>query len=353
MARRRRPKREIAFSFDSFLDVVANVVGIILRLILVAWIGGRAYKATLPTPDLAPVPEMSERAAPAEPTDERMPMLVRHKRELGAQQKALVGKEAERASMRSVVAQLRLDLKALSTKCQATETQAAATAEATKRQAKAAHSVGLSEAQLREQADRLRAEAERLRKSPVQRKEFRYRTPASGEVRPLELMFECKAGRVTPIDIDALNRLMRTDSKAQAEELRTRWQLTPTTAPVGAFRLRYTLEREPTPGGPVEGPPGEGAFRYTRTRWEAEAVEDVRGEPGDKALAEGSDFRATIDKLDKKTTLVTLWVYPDSFALYRQLRDYMHDRDIVVAGRPLADGAPITSSIQGLASRGQ
>ena len=39
MFRRRRPVREIAFSFDSFLDVVANVVGIILRLILVAWVG--------------------------------------------------------------------------------------------------------------------------------------------------------------------------------------------------------------------------------------------------------------------------------------------------------------------------
>ena len=42
MIRRRRPVREIAFSFDSFLDVVTNVVGIILRLILVAWVGARA-----------------------------------------------------------------------------------------------------------------------------------------------------------------------------------------------------------------------------------------------------------------------------------------------------------------------
>ena len=36
MIRRRRPTREVAFSFDSFLDVVANVVGIILKLIIVA-----------------------------------------------------------------------------------------------------------------------------------------------------------------------------------------------------------------------------------------------------------------------------------------------------------------------------
>src|SRR5215813_11435123 len=43
MRRRFRPAREIAFSFDSFLDVVANVVGIIIRMILVVWVGARAY----------------------------------------------------------------------------------------------------------------------------------------------------------------------------------------------------------------------------------------------------------------------------------------------------------------------
>src|ERR1700757_2475243 len=45
MIRRRRPTREIPFSFDSFLDVVANVVGIIIRLILVAWVGARSYNS--------------------------------------------------------------------------------------------------------------------------------------------------------------------------------------------------------------------------------------------------------------------------------------------------------------------
>src|SRR2546423_1895726 len=52
MIRRRRRQREIPFSFDSFLDVVANVVGIIIRLILVAWVGARPYSsgATLPRP---------------------------------------------------------------------------------------------------------------------------------------------------------------------------------------------------------------------------------------------------------------------------------------------------------------
>src|SRR6478752_247621 len=43
MIRRRLPKPRENFSFDSFLDVVANVVGIIIRLILVVWVGARSY----------------------------------------------------------------------------------------------------------------------------------------------------------------------------------------------------------------------------------------------------------------------------------------------------------------------
>ena len=52
--RRRRAAKEIAFSFDSFLDLVANVVGIILRLILVAWMGARTYKAFAPPRGASP-----------------------------------------------------------------------------------------------------------------------------------------------------------------------------------------------------------------------------------------------------------------------------------------------------------
>src|SRR5438874_8659963 len=49
MFRRRRPlkNQEIHFSFDSFLDLVTNVVGIIIRLILVTWVGARSYHASM------------------------------------------------------------------------------------------------------------------------------------------------------------------------------------------------------------------------------------------------------------------------------------------------------------------
>src|SRR5205823_532031 len=86
MIRRRRPAREIAFSFDSFLDVVANVVGIIIRLILVVWVSARSY-SSLQTAQKSAVPRPETNAPAAELHDPLEQELARH-RELLAQSQA-------------------------------------------------------------------------------------------------------------------------------------------------------------------------------------------------------------------------------------------------------------------------
>src|SRR5262245_61981406 len=58
--RRQRRPREIAFSLDSFLDLVTNVVGIIIRLILVTWVGARSYHASMQFLDLEPLPPLEK-----------------------------------------------------------------------------------------------------------------------------------------------------------------------------------------------------------------------------------------------------------------------------------------------------
>src|SRR5436853_247451 len=87
MMRRRRRVREIPFSFDSFLDIVANVVGVIIRLILVVWVGARSYsslQAIVPPAAVAP-------ASPAvEPADPLQDDLARHRQELAESQERLL-----------------------------------------------------------------------------------------------------------------------------------------------------------------------------------------------------------------------------------------------------------------------
>jgi hypothetical protein len=100
-------------------------------------------------------------------------------------------------------------------------------------------------------------------------------------------------------------------------------------------------------------PSGSGGFRYGLSEYHLEPVVAVRGETADSALADGSEFRQIVEKLDPQQTAVTFWVYPDSFDLFRRLRDYLYDRDVIIAGRPLPDGVPIGASQRGSVSRGQ
>src|SRR5208283_3981247 len=69
MIRRRHRTREIPFSFDSFLDVVANVVGIIIRLILVVWVGARSYTSVMAVAKPAPSAAALALASLKEPED--------------------------------------------------------------------------------------------------------------------------------------------------------------------------------------------------------------------------------------------------------------------------------------------
>src|SRR5262249_53289079 len=89
MFRRRRKSREIEFSFDSFLDVVANVVGIILRLILVAWVGARSYKVIVPSAAPAALTQ-EEIAELPDPQDPLAPELERQRRDLAETQARLL-----------------------------------------------------------------------------------------------------------------------------------------------------------------------------------------------------------------------------------------------------------------------
>src|SRR6516165_3595278 len=92
MRRRIRRVREIPFSFDSFLDVVANVTGIIIRLILVVWVGARSY-STLQHLMSRPVRSQTEAVADAGRLEDTLEEeLARQRRQLEEAQRQLLEK---------------------------------------------------------------------------------------------------------------------------------------------------------------------------------------------------------------------------------------------------------------------
>jgi hypothetical protein len=351
MYRRRRPHREIEFSFDSFLDVVANVVGIILRLILIAWVAGRGYQYVVPPP--APLPEMSQPEELPEPTVERPATFTLTREQIERE------RVQEQAKMAEVVAVRERERAEEARIAEAAETrsrlaaQEAGLAKAGAGVSARLKATKLTTAELEERSKNLLADLEAVRKLPPKRKELRYHTPVAAEVQTEEVMFECRSGRVTLLDTSSLLAKAKNAARERVKELETAWEFTGTTPPVGSFRLRYVVERERTPLDGFGSAPVGNSFRYGFTSWEAVPTSPARGEEMEEALAAGSVFRRITDAIDPKETVVTLWVYPDSFPLYRKLRDHLHEKEIVVAGRPLPEGSPIASSRHGTTSRGQ
>jgi hypothetical protein len=210
---------------------------------------------------------------------------------------------------------------------------------------KAMAGAGLSLATLEQRRLKLQQEVLAVEKLPPQKKVLRYRTPVSEVVKTDEFFFECKEGRVTFIDIGSLKAMAENDIKSRVEELRNTNALDGVTTSEGAFRVRYSLQLM---GG------ADGWRADVRSTLTVEPIVMTRGENADQALAAGSQFRQIVDRLDPKLGAVTFWVYPDSFAAFRRVRDYLYERDIVVAGRALPNGSSIIlSSHGGSASRGQ
>ena len=56
---------------------------------------------------------------------------------------------------------------------------------------------------------------------------------------------------------------------------------------------------------------------------------------------------------DKGTTTVTVWVYPKSFAAFRQLKELLYKKGYSTAARPLPEGRKITGGPGGSRSRAQ
>jgi len=354
MRRRQRRAREIAFSFDSFLDLVPNVVGIIIRLILVVWVGARSYSSVtrLAVPP-APVPTPANRDVPSDPVADQ---IEQHRRELADAQARLLAQLRQLQTAEPKTDELRARLRGLAEEERAlTGEQAAADARHAEG-LRQAERVAKSLAELRERQCRLSEEILALEQSPATKKVLHYRTPVSRPVQTEEFFFECRAGRVTPIDLELLLADVKVGLEERGKLLRTRWQVTDVSAPVGAFRLRYTVERERGVADavfPAGEPENDGHYRYALSEWIVEPVSLDRGEDADTALKENSQFRRRVDRLDPLQATVTFWVYPDSFGLYRALRDYLYERNLIVAGRPLPEGIPIICSRRGTLSRGQ
>lgn len=351
MLRRRRPlkKESIEFSFDSFLDLVTNVVGIIIRLILAAWVGARSYHASMQWLDVDPPPQKEMPKAADDPLHTRIEQsradLDDAKSRLLAQLKHLEANERMTQTKQAELAEL-------ARKREHLESESKVLAAEGKTRGSHGEQASLTVEDVRKRSKKLLDELKKLESAPALKKELKYHAPLSKAVQIEEIFFECKNGRVAYIDLPAFMNEIKHSLDDISHELRDTYRVDRKTAAVGPYRLRYAVERERTVLDAGSTPPPS-SFRYGLAEWVVEPLTPDRGETLEQALNEKSQFRRLVDPIDPTLTTVTFWVYPDSFALFRRLRDHLYERGHDVAGRPLPPDAPIAASRNGTASRGQ
>jgi hypothetical protein len=353
MFRRHRPQRETAFSFDSFLDLVTNVVGIIIKLILVVWVTARSYTV---------VPELFHRSKPSETppatavTDLLQEELDRQRAELAEAQKELLEQLRQIDLTKENDQEIEKELAAVSAQKAALEKAEGDLQRTAAAQGKAGQQVALSVADIQQRREKINAEIKALQQLPPLRKVLRYRAPVSRDLHAEQLHFECARGHVTFVDMALMQDEIQRHLRDKSDQLKSQWEIEEVTPTIGAFRMHYVVERMRDVRDalvPTTTPTGHDHFGYGVSRAIIEPVALIRGETLEQAMAANSEFRHECDGLSPALGAVTFWVYPDSFALYRQLRDYLADRDITVAGRPLPEGVPMMVSTRGSLSRGQ
>jgi hypothetical protein len=320
---------------DSFLDVVSNMVGILIILVMVTGLRVRnaAVEAATSNDFLeTQLAQLQDRKATA-----------RSMRDDVLQATA----RAEQLEREKAIRQLQRDRLAMAVA--AWEARIRLHGEQLDAEARKAYDLGLELAGARaelESLERDRRAAEAAESPPEVI--HSYPTPLSKTVDQDEAHFQLRAGRIVFIPLeDLLDQV-----KQKAHRLLHRPELSDTVGPVGGFRLRFTLERYDVPIETAAAT-GKGGSYVRLGQWTLIPASSQLGETVDVALSEGSEFRRVLSRLRPGRSTITVWTYPDSFAEFRRLKEDLYHQGFAVAGRPLPHDVPIGGSPEGSKSSAQ
>ncbi len=360
---------DIEFGSDSFLDVVANIVGILIILIVVAGIKAGATpvnvervadylkkhaapKASETTKSVAPSP--SKAFEPKRP-DPQPPIIIPESPELVRQAMKL----------QAHLAELDSDDQASATKIRTASNDEK---EIERRIAKVKRAIEeelseltqeqkkLVDAQSKLEHDKtgllqLEVDVQQAQAQKPAVKTLRHKlTPVSRVIQGKELHYQLLNNRVAYVPIQELMEQMRQTITDQSRRLYREGFLQGQVGPILGFRMdfRARVRRLSTIDELRQG----SSSTVELSKWQLRPEPDIDSEGPESALKPGSDFLRFLRGADADTT-ITLWVYPDSFQIYRQLQEFAHHENFTVAARPLPSGFPITGSPTGSFSSGQ
>jgi len=315
---------------DSFLDIVASVVSIMI--IMVVMVGMRIKNTPVTV------------AIPANPATKELEKEVAVEQSLRGDVQKIT---EEIRTVQQEAARRGLQRNMLATMVTAVEQKIQERRQTldTAKQADFDLARGLSESKMQlEQVNRQAEQAADTPGEPIVVES--YPTPISRTVDGPEAHLLISNGRVVFMPLEALLEEFQSQAKRQVYKLLEQPELTDTVGPVEGFRLRYTLERHDTSAEEFKATGRGGSYARLR-RWSLVPTSNDLGEPVRLALEQNSEFRGTLAKILPGRTTITIWVYPDGFDAFRQIRKELYRQGYTIAARPLPTGEVIAGSPDG------
>jgi hypothetical protein len=332
---------------DSFLDVVANLVGIFLILIII--VGSQAKTAVDAAREAQAAPgsanaisanahdaELREKLKQAE-SDARTTV-----RDLESLQEKLTANQFELAYRRKELEQSTLQIELAKKQLEAEQSRLSQTE-------RDSVSAQVELKTLQDKQKDLESEIARLLNAPTNVEVVEnLPSPKVQKASVDEVHFQLKNGRLLYIPMMEIQKDAVKDIERAAHSYE---ETTRSMGPLHGFRIHYRIY---TDGKEVVDSNGaRGVMTRRELDMQLEPVDELMGEPVAEALQANSDLFRRLRDHPSTTATVTLWVYPDSFGHFRKLRDALYKQGYLVAARPMPEGEPIGCSTKGNRSIGQ
>jgi hypothetical protein len=344
MNRKRKQDRGVG-GLDSFQDIVANLVGVLIILVIIVMVRTREAIVSAQTytvqEEALNVNEMASREAidDAQRESKAIEKDIHDLEEVSARQQIeLTYRQAERDKLQQLVSavenRLTQDSKGLS------NLEQISNEEQFQFEAKRKELGDLIRS--RQVLDNMKKQINVIDHIP---------TPMAETVFGDEIHFRLENGRISYVPFSELVDRMKSHAAEHLANVRVQKTVTNTLGPVEGFELRYQLgyvsQIVRTDAGPRR------QERIELIKLEVLPIDSTRGETVAVALKPGSRFLQYVQRLVPDTATVTIWVYPDSFTQFREIKDKLLPLGYACAGRPLPDGMPISASPKGTRSVSQ
>jgi hypothetical protein len=323
---------------DSFLDVVTNIVGILILLVMV--VGMRASQAAVTAAETRPAAAANEsvvdenelRAAIQSAAETEQDVHDTLRRAASARQETYL-REKEREALHTIVAAAEQEIAARRAELNSEDQRDFDL----RRQ--------LTEAQLT--LDELTREQIALVSQPEQVEEIEFDpTPIAREVTGQEVHLLLADDHVAIVPFEEMLELMKSDALENIWRLRDQDQLDRTVGPINGFRLRYWFVKTPVVAKSAAGTMMAGSIPRFSHCFFIPLTSPI-GEPAAESLRPNSEVHQFLQRLDPAHTAVTIWTYPGNYGRLRELKRVIGERGFQTAVRPLPPGMPVGASRTG------